>query len=58
MGSAQSPAYENAAAKLRNMIASPGKIILGPGVYDGFSARIALGIGFDLIYMVITLFEE
>lgn len=43
---------ENAATKLRNMISSPGDIILGPGVYDGFSARIALGVGFDMIYMV------
>jgi methylisocitrate lyase len=34
------------------MIASPGPIILGPGVYDGFSARIALGVGFETIYMV------
>lgn len=42
----------NAATKLRNMIASRGPIILAPGVYDGFSARIALDVGFDAIYMV------
>ncbi|KUJ17695.1 Phosphoenolpyruvate/pyruvate domain-containing protein [Mollisia scopiformis] len=41
----------SAATKLRNLIATPGKIILAPGVYDGFSARIALGVGFDAIYM-------
>jgi 2-methylisocitrate lyase-like PEP mutase family enzyme len=46
------PPRESAASKLRSMIASPGPIILAPGVYDGFSARIALGVGFDAIYMV------
>ena len=52
MGSISPPVREGAATKLRNMIASPGPILLGPGVYDGFSARIALGVGFDMIYMV------
>jgi 2-methylisocitrate lyase-like PEP mutase family enzyme len=52
MGSVLAPKRESAATKLRNMIAEPGPIILGPGVYDGFSARIALGIGFDALYMV------
>ncbi len=42
----------NAAKKLRSLIATPGEILLAPGVYDGFSARIALGVGFDAIYMV------
>jgi 2-methylisocitrate lyase-like PEP mutase family enzyme len=51
MGSISSP-RENAASKLRSMIQSPGQIILAPGVYDGFSARIALGVGFEAIYMV------
>jgi len=51
MGSISPPVREGAATKLRNMIASPGPILLGPGVYDGFSARIALGVGFDMIYM-------
>ena len=51
MGSISVPTM-SAATKLRDMIESPGSIILGPGVYDGFSARIALGVGFNVIYMV------
>ena len=38
--------------KLRAMLADPDKIIVGPGVYDGFTARIALQAGFDCLYMV------
>ncbi|RDW72204.1 hypothetical protein BP5796_08238 [Coleophoma crateriformis] len=45
------PQHESAASILRSMISSPGPIILAPGVYDGFSARIALAVGFDAIYM-------
>jgi 2-methylisocitrate lyase-like PEP mutase family enzyme len=52
MDSNVAPHRENVATKLRALIASPGPIILAPGVYDGFSARIALGVGFDAIYMV------
>jgi hypothetical protein len=52
MGSITAPPRENAATKLRALLASPGPIILAPGVYDGFSARIALSVGFDTIYMV------
>ena len=52
MGSISAPLYESAATKLRNLISSPGPIILAPGVYDGFSARIALSVGFVTIYMV------
>jgi 2-methylisocitrate lyase-like PEP mutase family enzyme len=52
MGSVGSPPHETAATKLRKLISSPGPIILAPGVYDGFSARIALSVGFDTIYMV------
>ncbi|KAH8765103.1 putative carboxyphosphonoenolpyruvate phosphonomutase [Hyaloscypha sp. PMI_1271] len=51
MGSVGSPPHETAATKLRKLISSPGPIILAPGVYDGFSARIALSVGFDTIYM-------
>lgn len=28
------------------------EILVAPGVYDGFSARIALEVGFDCLYMV------
>jgi hypothetical protein len=52
MGSIAPPPRETAATKLRNLIATPGPVILAPGVYDGFSARIALSVGFDTIYMV------
>ena len=38
--------------KLRGLIQEPDKIILGPGVYDGLTARIALQAGFDCLYMV------
>jgi 2-methylisocitrate lyase-like PEP mutase family enzyme len=41
-----------AATKLRRFLEQSNKILLCPGVYDGFSARIALQIGFDALYMV------
>ncbi|KAM5349390.1 hypothetical protein ACJ41O_005895 [Fusarium nematophilum] len=40
-----------AATHLRQMIEQSHGIIVAPGVYDGFSARIALEVGFDCIYM-------
>lgn len=43
---------ESAVAKLRAALADPEKLILSPGVYDGFTGRIALGAGFDTLYMV------
>lgn len=39
------------AKRLRNLLKEDG-IIVAPGVYDGFSARIAHEVGFDCIYMV------
>ncbi|KAF4435386.1 methylisocitrate lyase [Fusarium austroafricanum] len=39
-----------AATKLRHLLESDD-IIVAPGVYDGFSARIANRVGFDCIYM-------
>lgn len=41
-----------AVQKLRNMLADPDKFIACPGVYDGFTARIALQEGVDCLYMV------
>jgi 2-methylisocitrate lyase-like PEP mutase family enzyme len=38
--------------RLRKLLADKSKIIVAPGVYDGFSARIALEVGFECIYMV------
>lgn len=39
-------------ARLRALLAEKDKIIVCPGVYDGFTARIALNAGFDCLYMV------
>ena len=41
----------SAATRLRAMLADPAKIITGPGVYDGFTARMALRNNFDCLYM-------
>jgi len=41
--------------KLRNMLADPEKLIVCPGVYDGFTARIALQEGAECLYMVSML---
>jgi hypothetical protein len=41
-----------AVEKLRNMLNDPAKFIACPGVYDGFTARIALNEGVDCLYMV------
>ncbi|GKZ66238.1 hypothetical protein AnigIFM60653_000833 [Aspergillus niger] len=40
-----------AVTKLRQLLADESKIIVCPGVYDGFTARIALQEGFDALYM-------
>jgi len=37
--------------RLRQLLAKRADIIVAPGVYDGFSARIALEVGFDCLYM-------
>lgn len=44
-----------AATKLRELLAEKDKIVVCPGVYDGFTARIALASGFDCLYMVDSL---
>ncbi|KAJ0309990.1 hypothetical protein COL5a_008368 [Colletotrichum fioriniae] len=41
----------SAAIKLRQRLNETDDLILLPGVYDGFSARIALEVGFDGLYM-------
>lgn len=43
-----------AAAKLRAQLADQSKIIVCPGVQDGFSARVCLDEGFETLYMVST----
>lgn len=40
-----------ASTRLRQLLKTPGHLIACPGVYDGFSARIALEVGFDALYM-------
>jgi hypothetical protein len=42
----------SAATKLRRVINSPNGYVFAPGVYDGLSARTALEVGFDCLYMV------
>ena len=42
----------SAATRLRKRLTETNDIIVAPGVYDGFSARIALEVGFDCLYMV------
>ena len=46
-----------AVQKLRNMLADPEKFIACPGVYDGFTAQIALREGVDCLYMVHLIFN-
>ena len=48
-------ARHSAVTKLRSYLADPTKMIVGPGVFDGFSARMALNAGFDCLYMVIRI---
>ena len=43
------------AAVLKNRLQNTKDLIVCPGVYDGFSARIALSVGFDALYMVRTV---
>ena len=52
---ATNPALEDLmlpATRLRRHLADTNDLIVCPGVYDGFSARIALAVGFDALYMV------
>lgn len=51
MTSSESAGTASAATKLRRMLEG-GDIVVAPGVYEGFSARIAHEVGFDCIYMV------
>lgn len=40
------------ATRLKRRLEETKDLIVCPGVYDGFSARIALSVGFDTMYMV------
>lgn len=43
------------ACKLRKMLTDTDELIVCPGVYDGLSARAALEVGFNAMYMVSSL---
>lgn len=45
-------AVRKGAARLREFLADPEKIVVCPGVLDGLTARVALSVGFDALYMV------
>jgi 2-methylisocitrate lyase-like PEP mutase family enzyme len=45
-------APQTTASKLRGMLAQDGKVVVCPGVYDGFTSRLALNAGFKILYMV------
>jgi 2-methylisocitrate lyase-like PEP mutase family enzyme len=45
-------AANKGAQKLRAYLADPEKIVVMPGVLDGLTARVALSVGFDGLYMV------
>ncbi|KIW15525.1 hypothetical protein PV08_05571 [Exophiala spinifera] len=40
-----------ATQRLRDLLADPEHIVVAPGVYEGISARIALSLGFEALYM-------
>ena len=40
------------ATKLKHMLERTDELIVCPGVYDGLSARVAMEVGFDAMYMV------
>jgi 2-methylisocitrate lyase-like PEP mutase family enzyme len=48
----QRTSFVPAVQKLRDLLAEKGRLIVCPGVYDGFTARIALREGIDCLYMV------
>ncbi len=41
------------ATRLKRQLERTDELIVCPGVYDGFSARIAISVGFDAMYMVL-----
>ena len=44
--------HESTATRLRNNLETGAGLIVCPGVYDGLSARVALDVGFEGLYMV------
>ena len=46
------PEKLSGAAKLQRLLKHTDDLVVCPGVYDGFSARIAMSVGFQCLYMV------
>ena len=44
--------HPTTASKLRTLLAQENEIVVCPGVYDGFTTRLALNAGFKILYMV------
>ena len=44
--------FHNTASNFRLMLDQTDRIIIAPGVFDGLSARIALSLGYEALYMV------
>jgi 2-methylisocitrate lyase-like PEP mutase family enzyme len=44
--------HPTTASKLRTLLAQQNEIVVCPGVYDGFTTRLALNAGFKVLYMV------
>lgn len=40
------------ATRLRQLLKDPSHLVVCPGVYDGLTARVALSMGFEALYMV------
>lgn len=40
------------ATRLRQLLKDPNHLVVCPGVYDGLTARVALSMGFEALYMV------
>lgn len=51
-------AFAPAATRLRYMIKNSDHIIKCPGVYDGLSARIAIDVGFEGMYMYVKSWKR
>ena len=52
MATTPPPEFLSPATILKRRLENTKDLIVCPGVYDGFSARIALSVGFDALYMV------
>jgi hypothetical protein len=48
---------QTTASKLRAMLAQENEIVVCPGVYDGYTSRLALNAGFKILYMVYSYFK-